>query len=154
VRIDSKAEAERAWRNQHDHQSHAKLDKPTIGHADHGDKHITGVGMDGIEVTPEMLTQADSELDAAQQELLTHIKRATNLHGPLGDGHGPVAQTMASSFLDRASLEGGGVQAALQNYYTELQNVRDAIKQTLDTYQAVDTGVAEDLSRQSTEGQA
>jgi hypothetical protein len=61
---------------------------------------------------------------------------------------------MASSFLDRASLDGGGVQSALQNYIDELQNVRNAISQTLSTYESVDSGVAEYLARQNSEGQA
>jgi hypothetical protein len=154
VHIDSKAEAERAWRHQHHGSRKPHFDKPTMGHADHTDKNITGVGMDGIEVTPEELIQADKDLYAAQLELADHQRRAANLHGPLGDGHGPVAKTMASSFLDRASLDGGGVQSALQNYIDELQNVRNAISQTLTTYESVDSGVAEYLARQNTEGQA
>ena len=151
MRIDSKAEAERALRHHHGH--HRKhYDKPQVGHADHGDKSILGVGMDGVEVTPEELMAADQQLADAQQQLATHLTTAQKLHGPLGDGHGPVAHTMASAFLDRASQE-SGVQSALTNYILELQNVRDAIKQTLATYEMVDTGVAQQLSNQS-EGQA
>ena len=149
MRIDSKAEAERAWRRENQGPHHKqRLDTSTVGHADHSDKHILGVGMDGIEVTPEMLSQADAQLAAAQDELKTHMTTAGNLHGPLGDGHGPVAKAMASTFLERASAQGGGVQAALQNYHDELQNVRDAIRQTLNTYQAVDTDVAALMNQQ------
>ncbi|TDQ05491.1 hypothetical protein [Labedaea rhizosphaerae] len=154
MRIDSKAEAERVWRQQH-HGSHKpQYDKPTMAHADHTDKNISGVGMDGIEVTPEDLIQADKDLAAAQAELLDHIERAKQLHGPLGDGHGPVAKNMAATFLDRAGAQSGGVKAALWNYHNELGNVRAAIAQTLSTYESVDSGVAEYLSRQSSEGQA
>ena len=111
MRIDSKAEAERVWRQQN-HGSHKPhYDKPTIGHADHTDKNITGVGMDGIEVTPEDLVQADKDLNAAQLELDELISRAGDLHGPLGDGHGPVAKNMAATFLDRASAQSGEGQA-------------------------------------------
>ena len=154
MRITSREQAERAYRHQQQHDHDKAFIKPEIDkHGVHVDRSITGVGMDGIEVTPDLLRAADQQLAAAQDALQGHMTAARELHGPLGDGHGPVAATMRSAFLDRASTQAGGLQAALQNYHDELTNVRIAIAETLATYETVETGVADQLNRQS-EGQA
>lgn len=112
------------------------------------DRTITGEGMDGIQVTPEQLIQADKQLAAAQDQLMTHLATAKELAGPIGDGKGPVANTMRSAFLNRADTD-GGVQATLRDYLEELTKVRSAINATLSTYVNVDDSVAQDMSRYS-----
>lgn len=151
MQIDSKAEAERAYRHHH-HKHDKDFDRTTAGPGDHSDKGILGVGMDGVEVSPEELHSARQNIEGLIAELEDHKTKALELHGPLGDGHGPVAKTMAASFLDRASQE-SGVQFALQNYIDELRNVQAAIDQTLGTYTMVEAGVADEFNR-SNGGQA
>lgn len=149
MRITSQSQAKHAYHNHHPKdQLVGGID--VVARQDHSNHAVTGQGMDGVEVSPDDLRAADQQLAMAQDELRSHMDAARGLHGPLGDGSGPVARHMRTAFLDRASAD-NGVLSALQNYYDELTNVRMAIGQTLATYEFVETGVTDEFNRQSEE---
>lgn len=144
-RIDSLTEAKRLAR-EHRMQDMAYLmpDIKVGGRPEHG---VAGTGMDGIEVDLDELRQAERDLAALHDGLVTHLRDAVELAGPLGDGSSPVTGPMRKAFLDRADVE-GGVQATLLDYITELISVRAAIIETLNAYDAADGESLELLNQQ------
>lgn len=143
-RIDSLTEAKRLAREHRSHEVAYFMPDITVGgRPEHG---VAGTGMDGIEVDFEELRQAERDLAALHDGLVTHLRDAFELAGPLGDGSSPVTGPMRKAFLDRTDVE-TGVQAALLDYISELISVRAAIIETLNAYDAAD-GDALDLLNQ------
>src|SRR5262245_7917756 len=99
---------------------------PEVGALAAGPHQVTGTGMDGIQADFAALRQAERELAALHDDLVSHLNEATDLAGPLDDGSSPVATPMRAAFRTRADNE-GGVQTALQQYLTEVISVRVAI---------------------------
>lgn len=145
-RIDNLTEAKRLQREHREEDvAYFLPDVANFGNVQHG---VTGVGMDGIEADFATLREAERDLAALHDDLVTHLRDAAELTGPLGDGTSPVAVPMRKAFLDRADLE-GGVQTALLDYLEELISVRTAILQTLATYEGVETDTADRLRTQA-----
>lgn len=111
------------------------------------DHRVDGVGMDGIQADFAALREAERELAALHDELFAHLNEATHLTGPLSDGSSPVTGPMRTAFHSRADND-GGVQTALQQYMTELINVRIGILETLATYEGVEDDTVSRLQRQ------
>jgi hypothetical protein len=113
-----------------------------------GGRHaVAGVGMDGIEVDFEALRQAERDLAALHDDLMSHLNEAADLTGPLTDGSSPVATPMRLAFRTRADNE-GGVQTTLQQYMSELISVRIAILDTLAGYEGIEDDTVGKLQRQ------
>ncbi len=145
-RIDSLTEAKRLAREHRVHDvAHFMPDIKVGDRPEHG---VTGTGMDGIEVDFEELRQAERDLAALHDGLVTHLRDAVELAGPLGDGSSPVTGPMRKAFKDRADLE-GGVQATLLDYIGELISVRAAILETLNAYDATDDDALTLLNQQA-----
>jgi hypothetical protein len=102
---------------------------------------VAGTGMDGIEVDLDALHNAEQELRELQKKLQDHLEQATELGDQLHDGKTLVARHMRQAFLDRVDAE-GGVQAALEDYIDEVDEVRMRIRETLATYQELDSDAA------------
>lgn len=133
-RIDNLTEAKRLQREHRETDVAYFLSDVKAGPGvQHG---VTGVGMDGIEVDFDALRQAEQELAALHDDLMRHLRNASELTGPLGDGGGPVTVPMGKAFKSRADVD-GGVQAALVDYLEELVGVRIAILSTLADYEGV-----------------
>lgn len=144
-RIDSLTEAKRLAREHRAHDvGYFMPDVKVGGRPEHG---VAGTGMDGIEVDFDELRQAERDLAALHDGLVTHLRDAVELAGPLGDGSSPVTGPMRKAFLDRTDVE-SGVQAALLDYISELISVRAAIIETLNAYDAADGDALELLNRQ------
>lgn len=144
-RIDNLSEAKRLQREYRPQaEAHFLPDVAAGPRPVHG---VAGVGMDGIEADLDQLRQAERDLSQLHDGLVQHLKDATDLAGPLGDGTGPVTGPMRKAFRDRASME-NGVQAALLDYLEELIAVRVTILDTLATYDGVDNEAANRLQRQ------
>jgi hypothetical protein len=120
---------------------------PEVGALVAGQHEVTGTGMDGIQADFGALRQAEQDLAALHDDLVDHLNEAAELAGPLSDGSSPVATPMRAAFRTRADNE-GGVQAALQQYLTELISVRVAILKTLATYEGVEQDTVSRLQRQ------
>jgi len=120
---------------------------PEITGVGGGRHRVDGVGMDGIQADFGALRDAERQLVALHEELLGHMNEATHLTGPLDDGSSPVTGPMRSAFHTRADNE-GGVQTTLQQYLTELINVRIGILETLATYEGVEDDTVGKLQRQ------
>jgi hypothetical protein len=144
-RIDNLTEAKRLQRDNRAELVATFLpDVRALANVQHG---VTGTGMDGVEADFTALRQAERDLAELHDDLVTHLKDAAELTGPLGDGTSPVTGPMRKAFRDRADLE-GGVQTALLDYLEELISVRLAILQTLATYEGVENDTVSRLQRQ------
>jgi hypothetical protein len=144
-RIDNLTEAKHL-RHEYREQDIAYL-VPEVGALAAGQHGVTGVGMDGIQADFGALRQAERDLAALHDDLVSHLNEATELAGPLGDGSSPVTGPMRAAFRTRADNE-GGVQTTLQQYLTELISVRVAILKTLATYEGVEQDAVSQLQRQ------
>jgi hypothetical protein len=98
----------------------------------------TGQNMDGIAADFQRLTDLDSQLLTLRDRLVEQRKAAAELSAPLADGTSPVTAPMRKAFHQRADVD-EGVQGALDQYIRELDAVRTAIVNTLQTYQGVET---------------
>lgn len=144
-RIDNLTEAKRLQRDHRESDVAYFLPDVKAGPAvQHG---VTGTGMDGIDVDFAALRQAEQELATLHDDLIQHLRDASELTGPLGDGASPVTVPMGKAFKSRADVD-GGVQAALVDYLEELVGVRVAILSTLAEYEGVNNDMAARFNRQ------
>jgi hypothetical protein len=104
--------------------------------------------MTGFELDPDAMVEAKRRLAGLRDELVAHQKTANRLAAPLANGtaKNPVVKEMRSAFSDRADND-GGVQAVLQDYIDELDDIQDAILITLATYKDLDSGAAAAMPR-------
>ena len=105
---------------------------------------VAGTGMNGVQVDIQGLLDTERELGDLHDDLVEQRNQATVLTGPLPDGQSPVAEHMRRAFFERADLD-GGLQRILDEYLYEIFAVRQAILQTLNSYQAMDNYAAERL---------
>ncbi|HEV7648301.1 MAG TPA: hypothetical protein VGP26_09075 [Actinophytocola sp.] len=134
-RVDSFSEAKEL---SHDHKTvRPHRPGPDI-HAGQAQTHgATGQNMDGISADFQRLTELYGQLQALRDRLVAHRTAAAELTGPLTDGTSPVTAPMRKAFFQRADVD-EGVQGALDQYIGELDAVRAAIVNTLQTYQGVE----------------
>lgn len=97
----------------------------------------SGQNMDGIAADFQRLTDLYGQLQTLRDRLVTQRAAAAELAGPLADGTSPVTGPMRKAFHQRADVD-EGVQGALDQYIAELDAVRTAIVNTLQTYQGVE----------------
>lgn len=104
--------------------------------------------MTGFKLDPDAMVEAYRQLARLRAELDTHRQTATRLAEPLLNGttKNPVVKKMRWAFHDRADTD-GGVQAVLQDYLDELDDIQDAIRVTLATYNDLDSGAAAAMPR-------
>ena len=135
-RVDSYTEAKELSHDQHRVQPHKP--GPHI-HAGHAQQHgATGQNMDGISADFQRLDDLRGQLEGLLERLRAHRATAVHLTNPLEDGTSPVTGPMRKAFHQRADVD-GGVQGALDQYIGELDAVRTAIVNTLQTYQGVES---------------
>jgi len=147
-RIDNFSEAKRLDREYREQDVIEFLPETvSYGNIRHG---VTGEGLDGIEADFATLRQAEREFANLYDDLLVHLRDASELTQPMSDGTSPVTGPMRKAFRDRADME-GGVQTALLDYMEELIAVRTAILQTLATYEGVEGDTFERLREQARE---
>jgi hypothetical protein len=134
-RVDSFTEATKL---SHDHKTvRPHRPGPDI-HAGHAQTHgATGQNVDGITADFERLTDLYGQLQGLRDRLVQHRAAAADLTAPLEDGTSPVTGPMRKAFHQRADVD-AGVQGALDQYIGELDAVRAAIVNTLQTYQGVE----------------
>jgi len=134
-RVDSYTEAKQLSHDQKTVKPHKS--GPNI-HAGQAQQHgATGQNMDGISADFQRLTELDGQLLALRDRLVQHRGAAADLTGPLSDGTSPVTAPMRKAFHQRADVD-EGVTGALDQYIGELDAVRTAIANTLQTYQGVE----------------
>ena len=134
-RVDSYTEAQELSHDQHTVKPHRP--GPDI-HAGHAQTHgATGENMDGISADFQRLSELYGQLQALRDRLVQHRAAAAELTGPLQDGTSPVTAPMRKAFHQRADVD-QGVAGALDQYIGELDAVRAAIVNTLQTYQGVE----------------
>jgi hypothetical protein len=104
--------------------------------------------MTGFQLDPDAMVEAYRRLAVLRAELDGHRKTAIRLADPLlnGTAKNPVAKKMRWAFHDRADTD-GGVQAVLQDYIDELDDIQDAIRITLATYTDLDSAAAAAMPR-------
>ena len=134
-RVDSFTEAQEL---SHDHKTvRPHRPGPDI-HAGQAQTHgATGQNMDGISADFQRLTDLYGQLQTLRDRLVQQRAAAAELTGPLEDGTSPVTAPMRKAFHQRADAD-AGVQGALDQYIGELDAVRAAIVNTLQTYQGVE----------------
>lgn len=134
-RVDSFTEAKKLA---HEHKR-VRPDKtgPDI-HAGQAPVHgATGQNMDGVAADFQRLSELDGQLQVLRDQLVGHRTEAAHLSSPLTDGSSPVVVPMRKAFQQRADVD-EGVQGALDQYIAELDAVRTAIVNTLQTYRGVE----------------
>lgn len=104
---------------------------------------VMGDDKDGIDLDPVEVAAAEKRLSELYAELAAYKTQAGELAEMLRDGRGPVAAHMRRAFGQRGGAGPGGLQAALQEYLTELARLREAIAQVGATHQASDDATAE-----------
>jgi hypothetical protein len=149
-RVDSLAEAKELSHDQHAVRPHRP--GPDI-HAGHAQQHgATGQNVDGITADFQRLTELYGQLQSLRDRLVQQRAAAAELTTPFEDGTSPVTGPMRKAFHQRADVD-GGVQGALDQYIGELDAVRTAIVNTLQTYQGVEgDAVARFTGMQGLEG--
>jgi hypothetical protein len=110
----------------------------------------SGQNMDGIAADFERLSELNGQLQVLRDQLAEHRAAAAALTEPLTDGSSPVVGPMRQAFHQRANAT-EGVQGALDQYIGELDAVRTAIVNTLQTYQGVEDDAATAFNQVSPE---
>jgi hypothetical protein len=125
-------------------------------YADNHRKHATDVAaptgaapitptaplVDGIELDYTELASAQAELARHYDQIVDFLAKARELSMPLADGQTPVTRQMRLAFGLRGDVNSGGVQAALQEYLRELDNLRAALHKVAETHQVQDDDAA------------
>jgi len=143
-RVDSFTEAKRLSAD-HDRVRPGK-NRRDIHAGDAGVHGATGQNMDGISADFQRLTDLYGQLQGLRDRLVQQRAAAVELAGPLADGTSPVTGPMRKAFHSRADVY-EGVQGALDQYIGELDAVRTAIVNTLQTYQGVDSDAVARFNR-------
>ncbi len=107
---------------------------------------VAGLNMDGISADFQQLVALEGELRDLLDELGRQRAMAARLSDPLEDGTSPVTGPMRKAFQQRADVH-EGVQGALDQYIEELDRVRVAVVNTLQTYQGVEGEAVNRFSR-------
>ncbi|HWM05760.1 MAG TPA: hypothetical protein VNP92_25750 [Actinophytocola sp.] len=134
-RVDSFTEAKRLS-GDHDRVRPGK-DRANIHAGDVVAHGATGQNVDGISADFQRLTDLYGQLQGLRDRLVQQRAAAVELSGPLTDGSSPVTGPMRKAFRQRADVD-EGVQGALDQYIGELDAVRTAIVNTLQTYRGVE----------------
>jgi hypothetical protein len=108
------------------------------------DHRMAGAGMDGFEIDQDAMINAHRELGDLRKQLEGQLETARQLAEPLQDGTSLVATQMRKAYVDRADPD-GGVQAVLSDYLDELDEIRDAIRMSLEMYGDMDADAARGL---------
>lgn len=125
------------------HRVTAGTSDVTVQVGPRGDHRVSGIGMDGFELTPQEMRQTASDLDHLYGQLEGYLRTAEReLTTALPDGTSPVASKMRWVFLDRAD-QAHGIPAVLRGYMNELAKIRSAIHATLAAHQQRDEEAAD-----------
>jgi hypothetical protein len=93
--------------------------------------------MAGFQLDPAEMRSAFARLQQCRDQVQGYLAMAAGGIGEIGDGNSLVAIQMRKAYLDRADRD-GGLQAVLEDYLGELDDVLDTMSTTLETYQATD----------------